>query len=303
MTTDSTNINFTMKTFDDYNDEILINEAPNLEFAQLFPVVPVSEFAKTVGNITVAYTGKAGINSGKLGAAIPVIGFTADPTETQVWNLAFKLLFEDDDILSANSPLSNIDPITTLADAGLDAYSRSLFELGMMGGGIAELKGLANLDTGTAPGQVPTSASTMLWTAGDNGDHILDDLSAGAAAIRMQTGNSKDCTRIVMSDANYTLASTRRVAGTSESALDAFLRGLQQRGRPVPTVHSSIAFTNDVLFYNADPKVLRMLAAQPLRYRNPKEEDNGYTRVGKYRFSGLQIRQGAAMHKLTAVSA
>ena len=304
MTDIVTNINNSVKQFDRYTNEVLVTESANMQFARLFPIVQVPETTETLGDISVGFTGRAGLNTGKLGEVIPTVGVVYGSEKIQVWDLAFKIAWEDRDIRATNDPQSPYNVSEDLALAGGDAYSKSLFELAMTGNGIQGVNGLATLPTGD---ETDDNSNTLVrTTAADKtialstGAEILGILNAGYSAIQLQTGETRFATRIVMSTAAYMRATTEFVGTSSETALAAFNRNLREQGKPVPLTVGSIAITNEILFYDADPRVLRMLMAQPLRYTDPDRQDNGYTRVGKYRFSGLQVRNGLAMHKITA---
>ena len=297
--------NFPSDTFETLENEVLTQEYPDMNFAELIPVNVVGENTETLANLTVDFTGKAKPVTGKMGEKLNVVNAVFGKDSTAVYDFGFAIEVDLADIRA--SALGNIDILQEKMRAGRFAYQKSLYDMALTGNDDLGVTGLLNLPTqmGTgdlAAGTIRASASKGVW-ADATAQAIADDLTAGYSACLTQTLNSRAPDTLIMPLAAFITANTKRLdGGLGVTALASFLNGVRDSGKPVPTVRTNAGVGNDVLFYDFDPLVVRMNMAQELRFFEEQWTGLGYQVPAHFRFSGVQIRNVHALHRLVGVT-
>ncbi len=300
--------NFPSDTFETLENEVLTQEYPDMNFAELIPVNPVGENTETLANLTVDFTGKAKPVTGKMGEKLNVVNAVFGKDSTAVYDFGFAIEVDLADIRA--SALGNIDILQEKMRAGRFAYQKSLYDMALTGNSDLGVQGLLNLPTqaGQATleaGKIRSSASNVNggWLAsGTTAQQIASDLTAGYSACLTQTLNARSPNTIIMPLAAFIHANSIRLdGGLGVTAMASFLNGVRDSGKPVPTVRTNAGVGRDVLFYDFDPLVVRMNMAQELRFFEEQWDGLGYQVPAHFRFSGVQVRNVHAIHRRTGI--
>ncbi|MCH9665268.1 MAG: DUF2184 domain-containing protein [Gammaproteobacteria bacterium] len=291
---DTQTLKFPTNTFETLEAEIAVTEYPDKNFADLVPVRQVPANTETLASLTVDYRGKAKPVSGIPGEALPKIDFSASKDTISVLDFGFAYDITQPDLRATAN--GNLDVLRTKLEAGSFVERSTLYDMAIEGNADMGVLGLKNIDVPSS--DVPATARFIPATSAQD---MVNSFMAGFNAVAVQTQNTRTPDTVVM-PIKVHQALTGAVFGDSgRTALGAIQESVTlQAGRPIRIVVNS-SFTNDILFYQYAPDVLRMYMAQPLTYFTPQPTDLGWKVPAMFRFSPIQMRFRPAFHRLTKV--
>ncbi len=298
------NLNFPTSVFELIETEIRIAPRPPVDFARFIPVNPVAESTESIAQITVNGTGKSSFIKGESGEKLNLIGFTASKTDISVMDIGHAIQFDLADIRMANA--GNVNNMTTKTNFANLIGEKALYDIAMTGDidGVEGLHGLSNLPTGSGTAQVSVITAAKLWSDDSvTAEMIADDLSRAYDLADSQTDSFYPPNRLIMPREALRIARTKRQAGgQSLTAMQLFFNSLN-RNAPEVEVYTNRKFTTGLLFYTADPRVLRMNVAHGFRSDEPIRTHTGFTTAWTARLSGLQVLEWEAFGRLETIVA
>ena len=288
------NLKFPTDAFEVLEAEVKTQEMASVDVTEIIPIVQVNPNAETLGNLSVAFQGKAGHVTGKPGEKLNTIEFTASKATTKVFDLGFAIPIDLADIRSAS--MGNLDSSRIKMEGSRVVYDTSIYDLALTGGDVEGLTGLSNLPAGTAEGQVSTTTQNRKWAAENTtAEMILTDMLECYNRTATQTDNVRPADTMILPLSALITANSKFLANSSQTAMQAFRQAVQEGTGRSLIVRTNAAFGNEMLMYQFDRDVLRMNVAQTIRYLEEERDGLGYLIPVHYRYSGLQVRNSFAM--------